>query len=295
MAIKPRDFLAIFAVVSIWGLNFVVFKFGVELLPPMFLVGVRFVLSAIILVPFVKFPKNHLLDLFYLSLAMGVIHFGLIVTGLTKVDAAVVAVIIQLGVPFSVLFAWVFYGDKFGWYRSFGLFVSFSGVALLAGEPKNDSDLLYLIMVVFAAAAWSLGNIMIKRLSGLPPLSIIAYMSLMSAPMLLVISYFTEPNGWPILAAGDLKMAAVVIYTGVLSTVVAYGLWYSLLGKYPVNKIVPFTLLAPLIGMAGGVFILGETLGDYALLGGALTLSGVAFIQFRLVKKSLPIIRETGD
>jgi len=118
---------------------------------------------------------------------------------------------------------------------------------------------------------------------------------LMSAPMLLIISYFTEPNGWPILVAGDLKMAAVVIYTGVLSTVVAYGLWYGLLGKYPVNKIVPFTLLAPLIGMAGGVFILGETLGEYALLGGALTLSGVAFIQFRLVKKSLPIIRETGD
>jgi len=290
--IKPRDLFALLAVVSLWGLNFVVFKIGVQVLPPLFLVGVRFVLSAVVLLPFVVFPKNRLLDIFYLSVVMGVVHFGLIVIGLTRVDAAIVAVVIQLGVPFSVLFGWLFFGDTFGWYRSFGLVVAFTGVAVLAGSPKGESDLLYLLMVMGGAMAWSIGNIISKRLSGVPPLSIIAYMSLMAAPMLFVLSPVIEANGWPLLWDGDWKMFAIILYMGLLSTVVAYGLWYHLLGKYPVNKVVPFTLLAPLIGMAGGVFILGEELGDYALLGGVLTLSGVAFIQYRSTKISNPTIEE---
>ena len=51
------------------------------------------------------------------------------------------------------------------------------------------------------------------------------------------------------------------------------------------NQVVPFSLLAPVIGVAAGVLILGEAFTPYKALGGALTIAGVAVIQFRQLRR----------
>ena len=50
--------------------------------------------------------------------------------------------------------------------------------------------------------------------------------------------------------------------------------------RHDLSLVVPFTLLAPVIGVISAVLILGENLGIEKIGGGILTMLGVALIQF---------------
>jgi O-acetylserine/cysteine efflux transporter len=66
-----------------------------------------------------------------------------------------------------------------------------------------------------------------------------------------------------------------------MATITGYGLWYYLVGKHGVGKVVPFTLLVPVVGALTGVVLLGEDLSLGKILGGMVTITGVAIIQLR--------------
>jgi O-acetylserine/cysteine efflux transporter len=73
------------------------------------------------------------------------------------------------------------------------------------------------------------------------------------------------------------------------ASITAYGIWYYLLGKYEVNRIVPMTLLAPVLAVVFAVLILDETLTVRIVLGGLLTIAGVAMIQFLRPPARVPV------
>jgi O-acetylserine/cysteine efflux transporter len=65
------------------------------------------------------------------------------------------------------------------------------------------------------------------------------------------------------------------LYTAYLCSLFGYGVWNSLLARYPTASVVPFTLLVPVSGIATAWVVRGEqpTLGT--AIGGALLLVGV--------------------
>ncbi len=81
-------------------------------------------------------------------------------------------------------------------------------------------------------------------------------------------------------AAGWVGWGAV-FYTAVMSSIVAYGAWYGLLRRHPVNRVVPLTLLVPVLAVGLGVLILGDTLGPHKLIGGGLVIAGIGLIVLR--------------
>ena len=66
-----------------------------------------------------------------------------------------------------------------------------------------------------------------------------------------------------------------------MGTITGYGLWYYLVGKHGVGRVVPFTLLVPVVGVLTGVVLLGDHLSPAKVIGGLVTLGGVAIIQLR--------------
>jgi O-acetylserine/cysteine efflux transporter len=89
-----------------------------------------------------------------------------------------------------------------------------------------------------------------------------------------------ESGQWSALAAAGWRGYGAVAYMAVVSTIAVYGMWYYLLGKYPMSQVVPYTLVAPLVGVLSGTMLLGEELTDMMALGAAATLAGVAIIVF---------------
>jgi O-acetylserine/cysteine efflux transporter len=72
-----------------------------------------------------------------------------------------------------------------------------------------------------------------------------------------------------------------LLYTALISSLLAHTGFYWLVSRYPVTSISPITLLSPIFGVAFGVLLLGEPLTARLLVGGALTLTGVFIIAMR--------------
>jgi O-acetylserine/cysteine efflux transporter len=277
---SPLDWMAAAVVIFIWALNFVVAKMGVSEIPPLFLLALRFALVAILLAPFLKPLGGALKPMLALSVVLGSLHFGLLFVGLERVDAGPAAIAIQLSVPFSAILAWFVYRERMGPFQIAGLVIAFTGVYALAGDPERSPDPLYFGLVVGGALAWAAANILIKRLVAVRPIVVNAWMALMTAPQLFAISTLVETGQLRAIAEAGWRGWGAVVYMAVGASIIAYGLWYSLLGKYEVNRVVPLTLLAPVLAVILAAAILEEPLTLNTVIGGAVTIIGVAMIQF---------------
>lgn len=277
---KPLDWAAAFAVIFIWALNFVVAKVGVSEMPPLLLLAIRFSLVAVLLTPFLRRLYGAWPTMLALSVVLGGLHFGLLFFGLQRVDAGPAAIAIQLTVPFSAILAWAVYGERMSLLQIIGLVIAFVGVYVLAGDPVRAPDPVYFALVVCAAFAWASANILIKRLVAVRPITVNAWLALLTAPQLLVISLLVENDQWAVIATADWRAWGAIVYMAVAASIVAYSLWYYLIGKYEVNRVVPMMLLAPVLAVGLAAALLGEPLSAQTLIGGAVAITGLAMIQF---------------
>lgn len=277
---KPLDIAAAFAVILIWALNFVVGKVGVTQLPPIFLIALRFALVAALLFPFLRAPGKPWSLIIALSVVLGALHFGLLFVGLKGVDAGPAAIAIQLTVPFSLLLGVLFYRERIGALQMVGMVIAFAGVYILAGEPSATPSIPHLSLVVAAAFAWAAANLIIKRIGHINVFVLNAWMALLALPQLLIASLLLENGQMAALAAADWRGWGAIIYMAVGASIIAYGLWYYLVRKHEMNRVVPLTLLAPVLAVFLSALILDEPLTMRIIIGGTITIIGVAMIQF---------------
>jgi O-acetylserine/cysteine efflux transporter len=288
---RPLDWAAALAVIVIWGLNFVVAKIGVAQIPPLTIVAVRFALVAALLAPFLR-PLGRSWPLVVaVSVVLGGLHFGLMFSGLRGVDAGPAAIAIQLTAPFSAILAAIFYRERMGPWQMLGMGIAFAGVYVLAGAPAMTPSIPHLLLVVAAAFAWALANILIKRLRGINVFVLNAWVALLALPQLILASVLLEHGQLQALAAADWRGWGAILYMAVGASITAYGLWYYLLGKYEVNRIVPLTLLSPVLAVIFAALILDEPLNGRIVFGGLLTLAGVAMIQFLRPAARVPVVQ----
>ena len=282
LAVRPLHLLAFVAIMLVWGGNFVVAKIGLEYLPPILLVGLRFAIVAAVLVPFVKAPHGKFAGIAAISVVLGLLHFSLMFNGLTGLDASTAAISIQLQVPFAALLAAFAFGETLGWRRALGMAIAFAGVVIIAGEPRLQGAYLSLALVISAALVWAVANVLIKRLGEIDGTQINAYMALFAFPQLLAASALLEGGQWQAMADADwLVVGAVLVYQALVVVGLGYGMWYALLSRYDVNIAMPFTLLVPFFGVFSGVVFLGDVLTLGFVLGGLLTVLGVAIVTIR--------------
>ncbi len=287
-AIEPRDVAAFVLVMMIWGFNFAVVKTGLLTFPPIFMTALRFALVALVLVPFVKVPRGHFGGVLLVAVTLGFLHFALMFTGLSGIDAATAAIAIQLQVPFAALLAAFVFKDRLGWRRALGMAIAFAGVAVIAGEPRMASNYVSLALVVSAAMIFAVSNVVVKKLDMLDGWTIAGWMSLFAVPQLLVASFVLEEGQATALRQADWLAWACVVYNAIVVMVVGYGIWYRLLRRYEMNTAMPFTLLVPLFGVLTGVVVLGESLSVGLAIGGLLTVVGVGIIILRRPKLVAP-------
>jgi O-acetylserine/cysteine efflux transporter len=271
-------------VMVIWGCNYVFAKLGLHEVPPFALLSLRFVLVGALAVPFAKTPRRHLPQLLALSVVLGTLHFGLVYLGLTHVDAATGAVLVQLQLPMAGLLSFLVLRERPGLMWGAGATLAFLGTLTLFGEPRLSANQGYALLIVLSALAWAVSYLLLKNMQkpgALDPFSVNAWMSLLTAPQLAVISLLAEHEQLHKLqtmsVVGYASLAYQVLFVGLL----AYGLWYHLISKYPVSVTSPFTLTIPVFSALTGTLLLHEPIQMRFVLGAGLTLSGVGIIMLR--------------
>lgn len=285
---RPADLGITLFVMLLWGLNFVVAKLGLQYVPPILFVALRFLVVAILLVPFVPLPRGRLRGIFTLAVLLGLLHFTCMFTGMKALDAGTSSVVVQLQLPFSVILSALIFKDRFGWRSVVGMVLAFVGVILIAGQPRLSGNLFYVGLVVAAALFFALANIQMKRLGDVNPNAINAWMAVFATPLLFIASAIFEDNQIAALRSISWPFLGALFYQSVVMVIVSYALWYGLLRRHPVGQVVPFMLLQPILGVLSGWALLGEPLTWEIVLGGFLTLAGVGVIVVRRARVTEP-------
>ena len=278
MRITVRDIGLALAVPIIWGMGIVFAKAGLDEFPPLFLMSMRFIVSAVLLCWFFPPPIGQLRAIFLVALVSATIQYGLTFYGLAGLDASTAVLFMQLEVPFSAACAAIFLNDKLGWKRAGGLVVAFFGVALIAGAPSLRNQLFPAFLVIAGVFTWAIGQVMIKKMVKITGFQLIAWVSVFAGPQMLVSSLILESDHLSLLKNATLIGWGSVIYMGIVMTALGYGIWYHLLKKYDMNQVVPFLLLLPVTSILGAVLFLGERPGIRILIGGVIVITGVAVI-----------------
>lgn len=279
----PRDLAMMVMVQVLWGANFAVAKFGLDSFSPIFFVALRFSLVAVLLIFVVGLPKVAMLKrLLPLSVTLGVMHFTLMFLGMAELDAATSSIAIQLQTPFAAVLAAFFLGESLGWRRIAGMITAFAGVMLIAGEPRFSDDPWPLLSVVGAALAWAIANIQIKLLGDdIDAVTLNGWIALLAAPQLLLASWLIEGPQWQYIPDATWMSWAALLFQAIVIAIFTYWIWYNMMRRYPVNQVIPFTLLLPLIGVAAGALMRDETVTWQMIVGGLATVSGVGIIVLR--------------
>lgn len=314
--LSPRDLLLVLAVVTIWGFAFVPMRWALDSVPPFALAALRFLFAAVPALFFIRRPAVPWSTLVVYGFAIGVFQFGLLFLGMKLgMTAGLSSLVIQTQVFFTIgLAAWRLH-DRLDPHSLVGAAIAAAGIALLAWyklAAGATTTLLGFVLVLGAALAWAVGNIVAKaaaaaprqadppmpavstshteantsRLApprdGLDMLGLVIWSSLTAPLPLAVASWIFEggPAAWDAVVHMDWKTWACVLFMSYFATLFGLARWNALLHRYPTAVIAPFALLIPVAGLVSGAVFLAESLAPLQFAGVALVLAGLVWNVF---------------
>lgn len=282
-----RHFGLLALICLVWGLNIVATRWVFETyaVPPIFYAGLRFGLIALVLLAVLWPLPRQAGRLFLIAMCVGAGHFALLFLGLAHADAGAVAVVGQLGVPFTTLLSVVLLREKIGWRRGIGLALAFGGVMVIVLDPAALAAGQFaqpgLLAVVASAFIGALGGIMMKQIEPLPVLKLQAWVGAFSVLPLLTVSAMIEPSGWQALQTVDAGFWIATAFAVLAVSIFGHSAYYFLLKRHDASLLAPLTLMTPLWGLVLSALWLGEPLTGKLLIGGSLALVGVGVVAAR--------------
>lgn len=278
--LPPKHLLLVFAIVLIWGVNFVAVYIGLKTFPPFLLSAIRFGLSALPWVFFIPRPKAPLRLIVYYGLFNFAMQFGLIFTGIhLGLSPGLASLILQVQVFFSIGLAFLVFHDRPSPFKIAGSLISFIGIGIVAVNVDGGSTFLGLIFMLLAAFSWAAGNMFTKKIHAQSPLALVVWGNLAAFPVMVLVSLFFEG---PVVVLSSLQNVswtaiAAVFYIVYFSTHIGYGAWGFLMKSYSTSVVVPFTLMVPVFGFLSSALYLGEELPYWKLLASLFILGGLIF------------------
>ena len=286
-----RDLIAALGVVLIWGSNFVAMKFALHDFTPMQLGAARYAFAVLPLIIFIRRPTMHWKWIVLYGLSQGVGQFGLLFIALQiGMTAALASVLMQTQVFFTALFGFAFLHERPNRALQIGLLLAALGLTCFAmnyvlpgGASHTGTTALGFVLSLGAASLWALSNIVVRRAQqATPHFEVLPFMVWSSLiPILpfigLTLLIDAPATRWHWLAAPWYGWVSIA-YLGWIATILAYTMWTGLLKRHPVNRVAPFSLGVPVIGLMAGMTVLGEAVTAWQWAGVALVVMALACV-----------------
>ena len=282
-----RDLLLALLVCLVWAGNFLTSALALRDMPPLLFTGLRLAVLGLLLAAFLRRPaKGQWPRLLLISLCVGVLHFGLSFWALKLAgNLSSPAIVMQSYVPMSVLLAWGLLGERFGWRTGAAVALSFGGVLVLGFDPLVLANPASLFMMLVSAFFLALGTVLMRDLAGVTRYGMQAWTAVIGVGPLLGLSLWLEPGGFASLATLGWVPWFGIAYAAIAASLVGHGIYYSLIQRHPVAKVMPWLLLTPLLAMGLGIAFFGDKPGPKLWLGGAMVLGGILVIALRTQAK----------
>jgi drug/metabolite transporter (DMT)-like permease len=283
--------LAMLFTVVIWAANNIIVKRALDQIDPRAYVFGRFAIVVVPLFAWLMFRHVPLairredLPLFLFTGVTGYAAYNLLFTiALDHTTAFSTALLVSMGPVITLLIAAAIGTERIRSVQWMGVVCSTTGVALFVGEKLAGGtpvvgDALSLAGAV-CFAAYSIATQPLVRQYGSP------VVTTWSALIGLIVSI---PITLPAVIAQDwgsveLSGWASLVYSSIMSMLVAYTIWGWAIERRGVGRTVPYMYLIPVLSGVFSVVAFNESFGALKLFGGALVLIGVA-----LARRSRPI------
>lgn len=282
----------------LWGGSFFFTGVALSALPPLTLVVLRVGIAALILnlaLPLAGIDRPRSSEVWIAFVGMGllnnVVPFLLIVWGQTQIASGLAAILNATTPLFTVVVAHLLTSDeRMTGNKLAGVLIGLGGVAVMVGSSafsEMDSHIPAQIAVLAAALSYAFAGIFGRRFRrlGVRPLATAAGQVTASTLLLLPVALVVD-RPWALTMPGAPVWAAV-LGIAILSTALAYLLYFRLLATAGATNLLLVTFLIPVSAILLGVLVLGEHL-DVRHYGGMVLIGcGLAAIDGRL----LPLAR----
>ena len=279
----PRDFGLMTLVCLIWAANTIVSKLVIANLqaPPMFYAALRFAVVLAVVWPWLRNVPRPLWRMILVGLCMGCGTFALVFFALETASPSAVAIVSQLGVPITAVLSWFLLGERLDARRITGTAMTLAGVVLVMWNPDGLHMSAGLLFVVASAVIGSFGAVLMKQIEGVKPLQFQAWVGLSSVIPTLAYTLSFETGHATVALANPWALGAAVLFSGLVVSVLAHTLYYTLIQRYEASLVSPLTLMTPIFTIALGVVITGDVVDLRMALGAVLALIGVLVTAFR--------------
>jgi O-acetylserine/cysteine efflux transporter len=275
---SPRHLLLALGLTVVWGVNFVVIDVGLAHFPPLLFSALRFLVAAVPAVFFLRSPGVPWRWVALVTLTLAILQFGLLFIGMDAgMPPGLSSLVMQAQAPFTLLFAVLLLKERLTRQQVLGMAVALAGIALIALDLGTTSPLGAFLLLIAAAAAWGISNVVTRHAAPPDNLRFMVWVSALAVPPLFALSAVVEgpQRGWDALRTVTWPAAGAVLFVGLVATVAGFGAWGYLIRTYSASTIAPFSLLVPIFGMAAAALFTGERLTPLLLLAAALVIAGV--------------------
>ena len=277
-----RDYAIAVAIAFVWGVAFIVVKYGIGQVPPFTLAALRFAAVALPAVFFVPPPRAPVWVVACYGLAIGFAQFGLAFWAMDLgMPAGLSSLVIQVQVYFTILFAWGLMSERPGVHQAIGGAVALAGLSAIALERTGGAGLWPFLITIAAAAFWGVGNVLGKLARGADMMAFTIWSSL-AAPLPLFAASYAQagPRAFTSILEGGWPLAFTVAFLAYLGTLFGFGLWARLLSRHPAAEVTPFALLVPVFGMGSSWLSYAEIPTAIEFVGAGLVLAGLSWNVF---------------
>ena len=277
-------FLSIAA--SIWGAMYVVVKVVVEVVPPLELVGMRYVIAVITLavIGFCmkqswRIAKKDWLIIFLVGLFGNTISIVTQEMGTMLSTAQMGAIITSTTPAFMVLFARLILKEKITLKKCLSIALATIGVGIIVGSGQiNLTQQLGGFYLLIAALTWALMSVLVKRIPTQYSQIVITTYSSIVAVILLTPLVLPRLNNLDLSSVLQPTISGGLLYLGIVSTAGGFFLWNEGLQLMNASSGGLFFFFQPIVGTFLGWLLLGETIGITFWLGTILIFSGVFIV-----------------
>jgi O-acetylserine/cysteine efflux transporter len=266
-------------VVLIWGTNFLVIDVGLDDVPPLLFLAIRFTLVAIPAMFFLKPPKIAWRDILLIGAFLSLGQFALLYIALKLgMPPGLASLLHQSQVLLTVVVAAVLLRERPTRRQLVGILIGMLGLAIVIVGHGQAAPWLPVVVLLGGSLSWAIGNVITRRAKAAASVSLVVWSgAVVPIPALLLsLAIETPPVVWQALTHFTWTALLSTLYTVVLSTLVGYGIWNFLLARYPTSSVVPWALLVPVVGILVAWAVAHETPTVTELVGGAVMLAGLA-------------------
>lgn len=280
----PIDLLLLVALATVWGASYFFIRVAVPAFGPAALVALRVVIGGLLLwlvAAALRRPivvRRHLPRLAILGLLNAALPYLLISAAELHLTASFAAILGATVPLFAAVMAARLLGERLNASRVGGLVLGIVGVAVMVGwgpMALDGATVLSVLAMLVASASYASSGIYTKlKLKGVSTYSLALGQQLGALVWLAIPGALLVPKTAPSSAAVGSLLAL-----GLLSTGVAYLMFFELLERVGPTKTTTVTYLIPIVGMLAGAVMLGEPLTGGMLVGLVLVLASVLLVN----------------